>query len=54
MFQDIIFEHHSKMTGKDYNDLINKLQKEGFKINKYPAGANKESFEEIGIIHAFK
>ena len=54
MFQDIIFEHHSKMTGKDYHILIDKLVSQGFKINTYPAGANKKSFEEIGIIHAFK
>ena len=54
MFNDIIFEHHSKQVGKDYKTLINKLEKEGFKINTYPVAASKLKFEDIGIIHAFK
>lgn len=52
MFNDIIFEHHSKITGKDYNMLIKKLKENGFKCDTYN---NKLfEFEEIGIIHAYK
>lgn len=54
MFNDIIFEHHSEITGKDYNILIDALKKQGFKINCYKVHSTKESFEKIGIIHAFK
>ena len=54
MFNDIIFEHHSKQVGKDYKQLIKKLKEEGFKINTYDVIASSMSFEDIGIIHAFK
>lgn len=54
MFNDIIFEHHSKIVKKDYRPLIKKLEKEGFKINTYPVTVSELSFEDIGIIHAFK
>ena len=54
MFTDIIFEHHSKQVGKDYKQLIKKLKEEGFKINTYDVIASSMSFEDIGIIHAFK
>lgn len=54
MFNDIIFEHHSKQVGKDYKVLIEKLESEGFKINTYPVAVSKLKFEDIGIIHAFK
>ena len=52
MFNDIIFEHHSKMVGKDYNILIDKLKKENFKINTFIS--NNDNFDEIGMIHAYK
>ena len=54
MFNEIVFEHHSKMVGKDYKPLIEKLEKEGFKINTYEVAASKQSFDDIGIIHAYK
>ena len=54
MFNDIIFEHHSKQVGKDYKPLIEKLETEGFKISTYPVFTSKLNFEDIGIIHAFK
>lgn len=54
MFNDIIFEHHSKQVGKDYNPLIKKLEADGFKIDKYPVFTSKLDFEDIGIIHAYK
>lgn len=54
MFNEIIFEHHSKIAGKDYKPLIEKLKKEGFKINTYAVAASDQDFEDIGIIHAFK
>lgn len=52
MFNDIIFEHHSKIVKKDYNNLIDKLQREGFSIKKYNVFNFK--FDDIGIIHAYK
>ena len=54
MFNDIIFEHHAKIAGKDYKPLIQKLKEEGFKINTYPITVSSLPFEDIGIIHAFK
>ena len=54
MFNDIVFEHHSKIAGKDYRPLIEKLEKDGFKINTYPVAASKLDFDDIGIIHAFR
>ena len=54
MFNDIIFEHHSEMVGKDYKPLIEKLKKENFNINTWPCNASNKSFDKIGIIHAFK
>ena len=54
MFNEIVFEHHSKIAGKDFRPLIEKLTKEGFKINTYPVGASKQPFENIGIIYAYK
>lgn len=54
MFNDIIFEHHSKIAGKDFEPLIEKLKIQGFKINTYPVIAAKQKFKDIGIIHAFK
>lgn len=54
MFNDIIFEHHAKIAGKDYKPLIEKLIKDGFKIDTYPVAASKQPFEDIGIIHAYK
>lgn len=54
MFTDIIFEHHSKIVGKDYNPLIEKLKNDGFEINTYSVNVTKLKFEDIGIIHAFK
>ena len=54
MFNDIIFEYHSFITGKDYALLIEKLKKENFKINAYPSNSVDRSSDEIGIIHAYK
>ena len=51
-FKDVLFEHHSEFTGKDYHILIEKLESQGFKIKKYPVF--NLDFEKIGIIHAFK
>lgn len=54
MFNDIIFEHHSKQVGKNHKPLIKKLKEEGFKINTYQVNTSKLDFEDIGIIHAYK
>ena len=52
MFNDIIFEHHAKLTGKDYNILLKKLKEENFKISKI--GSVNDDFDEVGVIHARK
>lgn len=54
MFNDIIFEHHSKITGKDFRPLIEKLESDGFKIDTFPVVVSNLPFEDIGIIHAYK
>ncbi len=54
MFNDIIFEHHSKIAGKDCKPLITKLKKEGFNVETSPISASDKPFKDIGIIHAFK
>ena len=52
MFNDIIFEHHSKLVGKDYNLLIDKLKEENFKITTFIS--NTDNFDEFGMIYAYK
>ena len=54
MFNDIIFEHHSEIVGKDCNLLIEKLKQENFKINTRITNSCNESFDKIGLIHAYK
>ena len=53
-FNEIIFEHHSFIVKKDYKPLIDKLENQNFKIDKYPCNGSNKSFEELGIIHAYK
>lgn len=53
-FNEIIFEHHSFIVKRDYKPLISKLEKQNFKIDTYPCNGSNKSFEEIGIIHAYK
>ena len=52
MFNDIIFEHHAVLVGKDCNILIEKLEKENFKINIFTSVT--DDFDEVGMIHAYK
>lgn len=55
MFNDIIFEHHAGMVGKDCKLLIKKLEEDGFKVNSFlPGSYAGGDFEILGIIHAFK
>ena len=54
IFNEIVFEHHSKIAKKDYKNLIDILTKQGFKIDCYDVNASGQSFKDIGIIHAFK
>ena len=54
MFNDVIFEHHAQIAGKDYKPLIEILKNQGFEINTYPCNASGRPFNEIGIIYAFK
>lgn len=53
MFKDIVFEHHSEMVGKDYNQLIDILKNQNFKIKTYRLH-DLADFEVIGLIHAYK
>lgn len=50
MFNEIIFEHHTKYVHKDYHLLIDKLIEQDFKIKT----ASNPDFEEIGLIYAYK
>ena len=54
MFNEIIFEHHAYIVKKECDVLIDKLRSQNFKIEKYPCNASNKSFEEIGLIHAYK
>nr|WP_295000720.1 FkbM family methyltransferase [uncultured Methanobrevibacter sp.] len=51
IFNEVIFEHHAKIAGKDYKPLIEILKKQGFKINTYPCNSSRSPFKEIGIMH---
>ena len=52
MFNEIVFEHHTMLMGKDYNILINKLKSNNFKIKTYPIST--QNFEDVGLIYAYK
>lgn len=52
MFNEIIFEYHSKKTGKDYHPLIDKLKKDGFSIKIY--SVFEWDVEDMGVIYAYK
>lgn len=52
VFNDIIFEHHSKIVGKDYKLLIDKLVSYGFNIKQIEYGGSE--FKDMGLIHAYK
>lgn len=54
MFNDIIFEHHSKSVGKKFSILTDILKNQGFKIDCYCVNASGLTFDDIGIIHAYK
>lgn len=54
MFNDIIFEHHSFITGKNYKDLVVILEKQGFEVNTLESNVSRKTFNEIGFIHAHK
>lgn len=51
-FNDILFEHHAGIVGKEYSLLTDKLKSEGFKIKKLDV-FNAE-FKSVGLIHAYK
>lgn len=53
MFNELIFKYHSLIVGKDHQNLINKLENEGFKTRIVSLG-EMENVEEIGFIHAYK
>lgn len=52
IFNEIILEYHSKMVGKDYKKLIEKLENDGFTIDVSPI--RRDNVKDIGIMHAIK
>lgn len=54
MFNEIIFEHHSKIVKKDYQILVNRLKKQGFKIKFFDSTGTMLDFEKQGMIYAYK
>ncbi|KZX16015.1 methyltransferase domain protein [Methanobrevibacter cuticularis] len=48
MFDKIIFEYHTILTGLCHEKLVDRLEKQGFKISKI------EGNKEIGVIHLDK
>ena len=53
-FNEIIFEHHAYIVEKDCKPLIDKLKEQNFKIQTYPCNSSTKTFEEIGLIYAYK
>lgn len=52
MFNELIFEYHSKIVGKDYMRIIKKLEDEGFKFDI--SSVYRENIKDLGMIHAYK
>ena len=50
MFKEIIFEYHTKVTSVDENDLVDILEKQGFKLEKQKRFKNND----VGIIYMVK
>ena len=51
-FNEIIFEHHAEMVGKNYNLLTNKLEKEGFKIKTFHVFG--KDLKNLGLIYCYR
>lgn len=51
-FNEIIFEQHSRIVGKDVDILIDSLKKSGFKIEI--AAVFDEDLDDLSLIHAYK
>ena len=51
-FNEIIFEQHSRIVGKDAGILIDSLKKSGFKIEI--ASVFGENLDDLSLIHAYK
>ena len=52
MFNEILFEYHSELVGKDYHILVEKLKQEGFTI-EFSSVFNR-NVNDYGLIHAYK
>lgn len=52
MFNEIIFEYHSNITGKNHRILVDKLKNEGFNIEK--SLVFNRNPEDLGLIYAYK
>ena len=51
-FEEIIMEHHAGLRNDNHEDIVNILEKQGFKVNVVPLWTF--DIEDIGIIHAYK
>lgn len=54
IFNEILFEHHSKIVKKDYQILVNRLKEQGFKIKFFDSTGTMLDFEKQGMIYAYK
>lgn len=54
MFNEILFEHHSKIVKKDYKPLVTELKKQGFEIKFFKSSETINEFEKQGMIYAYK
>lgn len=49
MFNEILIEYHSALTGISQNVMINKLEKEGFSVKVLPTAYY--DINDFGLIH---
>lgn len=52
MFNELIFEYHSEIVGRDCKILVNKLKSQGFKIEFFSVFG--KDLHDLGFIHAYK
>ena len=52
LFNELIFEYHSEIVGRDYRILVDKLESQGFKI-EFSSVQGKDK-KDLGLIHAYK
>jgi len=52
MFNELIFEYHSEIVGRDHKSLVDKLESQGFKIEFFSVFG--KDLKDLGFIHAYK